>query len=307
MERYILIEGKQIRTILSEVRYKGSNYLQHLQIQILVHLLATKIIKARIKENKQGLVINRLNYWLIKKVAYVDRDVRAAWIGGGLAETQYSSLIPFANWANQHWGIYKSFEEFFDSIPNGKILDIGCGTGNMTANLSRIFQSRLVYGLDLNKRAIFFAKKLNSTTNTVFKVDNAFRLEYRGEFSSIFAIEILEHLDSKTHFDFIDGCLRALKPEGLLFLSTPNEPYAVDAEYGHVGFLNSDRWKAFCDRYENQFVEISYIDNSKLLSSFETPIILGTAEDYCKNDRLNRSHFRIVMSNEVSLRNDNAR
>lgn len=236
----------------------------------------------------------------------MDRDVRAAWIGGDRAETHYSPLIPFANWANQHRGIYKSFADFFDSIPNGKILDIGCGTGNMTDNLSRIFKSRLVYGLDLNKRVIFFAKKLNSASNIVFKVDNAFRLEYRGEFSAIFAIEILEHLDSSTHFDFIDGCLSALNPGGLLFLSTPNEPYADDAKYGHVGFLNSDRWKAFCNRYENQFVDISYIDNTKLLSQCETPIILGAPEDYCKKDGLNRSHFRIVISNEVNLRDHNA-
>ena len=248
MEPYILIEEKKIKYHLSEIRYNLSNNIQHLKIQILINLFATKTIKARIKGNKQGRVLNLLNFWLIKKIAYVDRDVRAAWVGGDRAETQYSPLIPFANWANQHWGIYKSFADFFDSIPNGKILDIGCGTGNMTANLSRIFKSRLVYGLDLNKRVIFFAKKLNSASNTVFKIDNAFRLEYRGEFSAIFAIEILEHLDSSTHFDFIDGCLSALNPGGLLFLSTPNEPYAADAKYGHVGFLNSDRWKAFCNR-----------------------------------------------------------
>lgn len=167
----------------------------------------------------------------------------------------------------------------------------------MTINLSRIFKNRLVYGLDLNKKVIQFAKKFNVSSNTIFKVDNAFSIEYNKEFSAIFAVEILEHLDPNMHFDFIDGCLSALKPDGLLFLSTPNEPHAVDAKHGHIGFLNSQRWESFQDRYKRELLEVSYIDNTKLLSVSENKIIKGSSDDFCEEDGLNRSHFRIVMGN----------
>ena len=230
-----------------------------------------------------------------KKIAYVDRDVRAPWIGAGLARTQYVPLKPFADWANEHWRIYSSFEDFFEVIPSGKILDIGCGTGNMTVNLSGVFDNRVIFGLDLNKRVINFAKKFNSAPNLIFKVDNAFAIKYQSEFSAIFAIEILEHLEAKVHFDFIDGCMNALKPGGLLFLSTPNEPFAEDAKYGHIGFLNSERWKTFHESFKNDFVDISYIDNTKLLDESKSCIIKGNADEYSNVDGLNRSHFRIVM------------
>jgi len=284
-----------MRQRLSEVRYKVSNQLQHLQIYLLSHCISSKAISKKIKENKEGFLVSHLNFWLIKKIAYVDRDVRAPWIGAGQARTQYAPLRPFADWANEHWRIYNSFDEFFEVIPSGTILDIGCGTGNMTVNLSSVFENRLIFGLDLNKRVINFAKKFNSAPNLIFKVDNAFAIKYHSEFSAIFAIEILEHLEAKVHFDFIDGCMNALKPGGLLFLSTPNEPFAEDAKYGHIGFLNSERWKVFYERYKNDFVDIAYIDNSKLLDKSKGVVIKGTVDDYCAEDGLNRSHFRIVM------------
>jgi len=252
-----------MKQILSEVKYKASNQIQHFKIFILSHILASKVISRKIKDNNQGLSISHLYYLLIKKIAYVDRDVRAPWIGPGRARTEYAPLKPFADWANEHWRIYNSFEDFFEMIPSGKILDIGCGTGNMTVNLSSIFEDRFIFGLDLNKRVINFAKRFNGAKNLVFKVDNAFSIKYKSEFSAIFAIEILEHLEAKLHFDFIDGCMNALKPGGLLFLSTPNEPFAEDAKYGHVGFLNSERWKDFYASYRNDFVNISYIDNTR--------------------------------------------
>ena len=235
---------------------------------------------------------------LIRLIAYEGRDVRATWVGAGIAQTSIDELKPFAAWANSHWGMYFGFNNYFSEISEGYVLDIGCGTGNMTANLSHVFPERKIEGLDLNLRVLSFAKQFNSNSNIEYKYENAFNQKNLGRFSACFAVEILEHIPPLMHNQFIDGCLAALKPGGLLFLTTPNELDTPDAEYGHIGFLNRERAKVFFEKYEENLVEVSFYDNAKLsLPDSDTALISGSAKDFEKVDGVNRSHFRIIMKN----------
>lgn len=248
--------------------------------------------------DKASFIDSKLASRLIRLIAYEGRDVRAPWIGAGIAQTNLIELQPFAAWANSHWAMYYGFQDYFAKISMGSILDIGCGTGNMTANLSEVFPERQIEGLDLNSRVLSFAMQFNQNSNVEYKLENAFTQQNQGRFSACFAVEILEHIPAIMHDQFIAGCLAALKPGGLLFLTTPNELDTPDAEYGHIGFLNRERAKVFFKKYKQNIVEVSFYDNVKLSApELGNALIKGSASDFEKEDGANRSHFRIVMQN----------
>ena len=60
-----------------------------------------------------------------------------------------------------------------------------------------------------------------------------------GKFDAVLAIEIVEHLENP--FRFIRQCAALLKPDGLMFLTTPN----VEAVNSRLIFLYSGRLNAF--------------------------------------------------------------
>lgn len=60
-----------------------------------------------------------------------------------------------------------------------------------------------------------------------------------NKFDAVVAIEIIEHLENP--FRFVRECAKLLKPNGLLFLTTPN----VEAVHSRLIFLYSGRLNAF--------------------------------------------------------------
>lgn len=234
---------------------------------------------------------------LIKTIAFLGGDVRAPWIGSGICKTSINSLVPFANWANQHWAMYYGFSIYFENIPgNFPILDIGCGSGNMTVNLSNVLRTKKIVGIDLDAKVMHFARQFNFTENTHYITDDAFSKGNQEKFAACFAVEILEHIRSELHFAFIDNCLNLLVGGGYLFITTPNGLDEKDAKEGHIGFLNRERARRFYSNYHKYIVHCAFYDNSKLLD-FEplNYIVSGQFSDYERVDGINRSHFRFIL------------
>ncbi len=218
----------------------------------------------------------------MKNIIFHDGDVRPVWVGPGLAETDVDEHKKYSKWANEHWGLYRAFLN--DVKDESTILDLGCGVGFCTINISDIFKKSVVYGYDIDKESIEFCLTYNTNNNTKYFCEDILKNDLINS-DYIFLVETLEHIKHRFHYQLIDKCLSSLNEEGLLFISTPNEQTFSDNERGHVGILTNKFFEEFKIRYKNNLVSIEYYDNTKLLDENVNNFI----------NKTHGSHFKIVM------------
>lgn len=103
-----------------------------------------------------------------------------------------------------------------------KVLDIGCGDGKISAEISRKLTLGNIIGIDLSPEMISFAKKMfpkESYPNLEFLIKDASRLEFNEEFDmlfSSFALQWVEDINS-----FFKGAYKSLKQGGNLVATIP--------------------------------------------------------------------------------------
>ena len=101
----------------------------------------------------------------------------------------------------------------------GPVLDVGCGRGEL---LDMLRDADIeAYGIELGAESV----ELCRARGLDARVDDA--LHHLGNvpehsLGAVTAIHVVEHLDIDTLVTFVDLCLRALKPGGLIIFETPN-------------------------------------------------------------------------------------
>lgn len=118
----------------------------------------------------------------------------------------------------------------FGSITAGnRVLDFGCGRGNLVIELA----CRGVYavGVDFSENAVEFAKSYVTQFSEGIRNRSQFfqftinELQFENEFDKIVFNQVYEHLRDWELTILIEKFKRALKPGGLLIISTPNLNY----------------------------------------------------------------------------------
>lgn len=109
--------------------------------------------------------------------------------------------------------------EFAQPACEGKeVLDAACGVGYGTALLGRI--ARRVLGVDRDANAIAYARSRYGGDGIDFDVQDVTALELPdASFDVVVSFETIEHLAEPERF--LEHARRVLRPEGLLFVSTP--------------------------------------------------------------------------------------
>jgi SAM-dependent methyltransferase len=128
--------------------------------------------------------------------------------------------------------------EDLSEIRSGRVLDVGCGGGNMAKAIKRERPELEVHGVDTSRNAIASASA--DSQGVEFRVGTAERLPYEdGWFRAVTMFDVLEHVDDPGQV--LAEIARVLAPGGLFHIALPLEgqPRTI---YHLIGA--GTRWKA---------------------------------------------------------------
>jgi 2-polyprenyl-3-methyl-5-hydroxy-6-metoxy-1,4-benzoquinol methylase len=144
------------------------------------------------------------------------------------------------------------------------VLDFGCGTGYGSSILAT--KAAAVVGVDIDESALQWARETHRKPTLEFLKNADFGATLPSQFFDLVTcFEMIEHVIADHQLLIIDSFVKALKPNGVLLISTPNPD--ITALYGenpyHLCELTRDQFEALL-RSKFKFVEI--IDQHVLAS-----------------------------------------
>jgi len=105
------------------------------------------------------------------------------------------------------------------------VLEIGCGVGNMSYQMSKRWSKAKIKAIDISKSSIDIANKLFNSNNIEFSVGYLHEITFNKTFDLIVLFDVFEHIDSKDRDGFIKKICELLNPGGTIFLSFPSPTY----------------------------------------------------------------------------------
>ncbi len=116
-------------------------------------------------------------------------------------------------------GRQKQVVKLASYLKGHKILDVGCGSGDITLELIKVMKVKEAIGIDLTEESIETCKRKGIDAR---KVDvEKDRLPFEDNyFDVVFCLEVIEHLYDPIHL--LMETRRILKSGGFLVISTPN-------------------------------------------------------------------------------------
>ncbi len=145
----------------------------------------------------------------------------------------------------------------FKSQENIRVLDLGCGTGNISAKIKKRFPNARITCVDMADKMIKRAQhKLKNYTDISFKLSNFQKLEIDEQYDAIISSLALHHLENnEAKFKFYEFIYQSLKIGGVF--------YNADIVLGSSLYLQDiylDKWGDFLrKKYSSQEVENKWL------------------------------------------------
>lgn len=129
---------------------------------------------------------------------------------------------------------------------NERILDIGCGDGKVTAQISRHVPSGFVVGIDSAESMILFAREKFPEvkySNLAFQNVDAKELDFNGEFDIVFSNAALHWIID--HRPVLKGIKKSLRSPGKVLLQMGGTGNAVSIFEVLDKLLKDEKWSRF--------------------------------------------------------------
>lgn len=131
-----------------------------------------------------------------------------------------------------HNARHKDKIDYINSLPPGKLLDVGCGMGFLLAAISDTWEK---HGVDMSEYAYQYSR--NRGDIYCGKIEDA---PYESNYFDVLVLShIIEHVESPELL--INKCRRILKPNGKLIVETPDFDCAVAKAFGENFRLLKDK------------------------------------------------------------------
>ena len=176
---------------------------------------------------------------------------------------------------------------------NSKILDVGCGVGNMLENIYKNDNTHDLYGSDIDPICLNITQDRIAHVKAI-KINDVIDLFDKSVLNEKFDIitmsHVLEHVTRP--YDTVNGLMDMLNPGGHLILAVPN-PVRLDVflfslfrrytvNKGHVQTWDRAHWRNFLEvildlnviEYPTDFIRIPKIDQLKITQ----PLLMGLAK-----------------------------
>ncbi|KAL6885683.1 putative ubiE/COQ5 methyltransferase [Trichoderma evansii] len=102
--------------------------------------------------------------------------------------------------------------------PSMKILDVGCGPGNLTCDIAQRVPNGSVTGIDVSEDVIGYARKIateRQSSNVSFCTGNVFSMEFQDrQFDMVHAHQVLQHVGDASRA--LKEMRRVTKPGGII-------------------------------------------------------------------------------------------
>lgn len=188
------------------------------------------------------------------------------------------------------------------------VLDVACGEGYGSALLSTV--ARSVVGVDLDDATVTFAQRNYARDNLTFRQGDAAQIQDRESFDVIVSFETIEHLVD--HESFLAGLKRALRPGGLLIISSPDKDIYTDEDEHenefHLKELDRPQFKSLIRGY---FENVAILEQDSIVGSWigleggtPTGFELYSSRDgqaYRRSAGAPRAHYLIALASNGPL------
>ena len=196
------------------------------------------------KRTSEPYNINNRTYW---NGIYGDELKRAEYKAAGTSKMVYSGDLKMIDNT-------KRFETALNQIKDGdKVLDVGCGVGNFTKLVKKIYPNCEIWGTDISDVVIEANKKEDSDIKYFYQQIGHQTQLPDNYFDVIFCGETIEHLDNPQIL-FKDA-YRMLKISGKLITTTPSDDHIKSNE--HVWFFEQEDIIQFFK--DNGFEKVKFI------------------------------------------------
>ena len=178
--------------------------------------------------------------------------------------------------------VYDRVLELLPSDKNLKILDAGCGIGNL---IKRLLEDgfKNITGLDMEDSL--------KIKNPFIKADLNKELMLNEKFDVIICQEVIEHLENPRHL--LRELKKILRKDGIMILTTPNifywkariyyplkgiiwgfreEDYKVS---GHITPITKYDFKRICNEENLRLIQITYNNSDKELFGNNLMVVIG--------------------------------
>jgi len=155
----------------------------------------------------------------------------------------------YQNNSSLQWKWAMESLEAFPFDEGDKVLDLGCGSGSITAEIAAKVPSGLVIGLDISAAMLAYAKDHYPASNVIYMQGDARELPFVEEFDKIVALLSLNWINEQEQA--LNSLYTALKPSGKAIITRPGKQ---PSNLGPVAqaLVKTDRWAPYFPNFEQK-------------------------------------------------------